>query len=1613
MTPTPDQTPARRFVTSEERLRALLDITGHLDKAHTLIENLPTWLEEATPGALEALEKAHDESQRAREKARRLLNRVKPLDTFCAEKLTAFLAAKALGDLDIHHDTLEVPKRNLSGVGADLGGLLIETVTRHKYSLLQAAMQNFAAASATADGLPEAAVVRIGAKKQVAPTLSALQFVQYCRELDLGAAYQAHLREVFNLPDLEEGPVDPTRGYNPALAAIGQSRCMDMQIDLHIAYAKRDLDQATYLFLQQLIRADFPAREVTSLLLDGKPLAWHGVSLNEACIWSVLIFSQSLFEGFSRGPFLVYMPNEPVRPWYRYELLEDFKLYLTLKLQVKSYRRFFAGYLDEAERFDFFERFDRSRTLYSVEPLPVTANLSAFFFNAYVTKLQLDTQVLAVPKAQVDEQARQQRLQDYLDAGLTILNVAGLVVPLLGQLMMGVAIGQLLGEVFEGVEDWRHNDRQAALKHLVNVAENLASMALFAAGASVVGRLRQTRADTQRFFDGMEAVRLPDRRSRLWRSREAPYRQALDITGAVASPRGVYQILGQSYVKVDGSLYAIVFDDRIGYWRALHPQRESAFRPFLTHNRQGGWQFTFERPLQWQDPAYLLTRLDPGLAELPAGHLQDIARITEMTVPRLQQLAQENLPLPERFRDCTMRFHFNQRIRDLLWQVEHRSQLDPRTAYTQLLALPTIEGWPRGRFFEVLDHEGQLIERYPETAPFDYEDLSIHITESQLAAGEVMSTTLAALDGEETEQLLGGVFAAQDAPAALRRRLLAALKRNHREVYEKLYQDYDGIDIGDHGLLKRHYPNLPTRVAWEVMTDIPTAQRWRLRHTNRVPLLAAQRVRETLDILYEDQAVMGLHLPELAGEATWRLAMGLFARLPGWPENVFLQLRQVSATGLVLGQAGNETAALKRTVIATAQGFEALPPQVAAPGTVFSGPQGFYQAVIESLEPRQRKRLQLEGSDADVQLRNKVMFKAQDERSQLSSLLWPERATLPEQAPACVQAVRVSELATYPSGLVRQVRKLYPRFDDLRIASFLKGLGPDNLARAKAVEALAQQYEALRRALKLWCSERASLEKLPKPLSDYRWSRLQSAQTIKRCWQSAILMADEYGEQVPSLSLDDMAVGPLPTLPAGVQFDAIKQLSLKRMGLNDDVAYFLKHFKGLHSLELTGNELTRLPEVLSHMPGLQRLYLNDNRLQLTEYMRAKLADMRGLRVLNLSDNPLIDPPQVSRIFELRHLSLSNCRLKELPSGLSRIPYLENVDLRDNDIVELPDWLFTQSRQRAEIINLRHNPLDARSRLLLSNFRDSVGVGMGFLEDDIARLNEQRARELWLAQEWSSRFREKERAWKGLNDEPGSDGLFKLLAELGGTADSMQVREDMDRRVWRVLEAAAGDVQLREEIFERAATPLNCDDAAAVSFSNLEVLVEVHEATLQLQGGPPNARSLLRLGKGLFRLEQLEAMARAHSDEHPLSDPLEVSLAYRTGLVEQFYLPGQPRHMRFSSLGGVTPQALSSAEGQVRAAELSPALMTFLVDLPFWVGYLKRTFSHRFEQVNAPYDERLQALFDQSLTLDDMTYRDQMNEVLREQRLAERAELERLSEEALKHQELVGCGLPSG
>lgn len=147
----------------------------------------------------------------------------------------------------------------------------------------------------------------------------------------------------------------------------------------------------------------------------------------------------------------------------------------------------------------------------------------------------------------------------------------------------------------------------------------------------------------------------------------------------------------------------------------------------------------------------------PSLGTLPAGHLRDIAAITDATLPRLQQIARQNLPLPERLRERALRFRQNQEVRDLIWQMEHQAPLDAATTRVQMLALPLMEGWPQGRLFELLD-EQYLLERHPDTAPFGLRrpEHPHHHGASETRASPVQPT--GGPRPQETARLLGGTF---------------------------------------------------------------------------------------------------------------------------------------------------------------------------------------------------------------------------------------------------------------------------------------------------------------------------------------------------------------------------------------------------------------------------------------------------------------------------------------------------------------------------------------------------------------------------------------------------------------------------------------------------------------------------------------------------------------------------------------------------------------------------------------------------------------------------------------------------------------------------------------
>jgi hypothetical protein len=133
---------------------ALLEATADLESADALQKNLPDWLLKASPTSLSGLDQTAQALQLHRAKLESILNDLLPLKKFCSEKLSAALAKKWPVNFDVERDHLELPGEECGcpAIPSTNGGEpQFPLATR---SLLDAAMQNFSAGEAMADGFP-------------------------------------------------------------------------------------------------------------------------------------------------------------------------------------------------------------------------------------------------------------------------------------------------------------------------------------------------------------------------------------------------------------------------------------------------------------------------------------------------------------------------------------------------------------------------------------------------------------------------------------------------------------------------------------------------------------------------------------------------------------------------------------------------------------------------------------------------------------------------------------------------------------------------------------------------------------------------------------------------------------------------------------------------------------------------------------------------------------------------------------------------------------------------------------------------------------------------------------------------------------------------------------------------------------------------------------------------------------------------------------------------------------------------------------------------------------------------------------------------------------------
>lgn len=644
---------------------------------------VPTWLAQASAEQRTRYNLLAEQSLESQVAVQRLCSRFEAADTFIETRLAVALRERLGVTVSLRGSELislhyPVHNPNLQ---------IRRTVDVQRSNLLRAAMANFTAEQA--DGgfetgsviLPagEFKVLGSGAtlyeydRQRVAP-ITPRQFAHLCREQDFGAQYQRHFDQVFA----------PASGPLGTLGALQLNLNDGFTLALQQAIISQAVSVEAGKAVQALMDAGTGVSAATAQW-NGQPLQLHSVQLlvtwthKGTALQRVGVFTQA---GDLARPCVAYLPGDPQQPFKEYATVAGFAEALRERLRTPGFRQLCKGFVALSEQAPFVERLVQTlnpgtlpppaKTLAPADPdadiglrtAAVTQALPAWLHGQLLHQLRNDAQTLLVPNAIVDSQVSAQRWQTLLTLGLDGLQVVAGFVPALGVLMVGAGALQLLAEVFIGIDDWTHGQRQDALKHLLSVAQNAAVMGVTLGIGAAIHR--------SSFVEGMLPVLDSEGRSRLLDASMDAFVSDHELPAdLLPNALGQYVDGSRRYIKLDGQLYRLGQDAGSERWHLRHPTRP--YRLAVRHNGQGAWRAQHEQPSTWTT-ATALRRLGHRVEGLDDAVLEQARQACGLSEAGLLRLHNESLPMPAALSDTLNDFR-------LLREVDKLPEADQAQAF--------------------------------------------------------------------------------------------------------------------------------------------------------------------------------------------------------------------------------------------------------------------------------------------------------------------------------------------------------------------------------------------------------------------------------------------------------------------------------------------------------------------------------------------------------------------------------------------------------------------------------------------------------------------------------------------------------------------------------------------------------------------------------------------------------------------------------------------------------------------------------------------------------------------------------------------------------------------
>lgn len=1629
--PTPDNSKGRHY----SLIKRSIDKTftsASLDRAVALAATplkIDPWYAMATARQHDKLQAANLKAWASQGKVDRLFGNAADLQKFAAPLLQAKLKERFGVEHDVNTTYLRLylPK-SLPWYTLDVtGGSTTRTV-----SLLQAALHNFAEKERVdADSQYITEPDKEDGRFDVIAlknTMPIDQFQALCRELDIGAQYQRHLAS-YLLP------------AEPLAEAVLQTKVVQSQQDAlafaaEMALLNGDIQYDAYKLVLDLLAGKTPL-----LLNQRREMHCCELSMLEKRLTGIVLLIPAKLDKRGIRRVIVYVPHDPDHPLKEYASPAEFINELARQLREdkvsasaeKSYRQFFAQFVDQQDRGHFFaeleqrlytlkwhEKTDRSdqRPTWRKEPI-ATPNLQfrqvylgtdvwQHLYQSKLNKILNDARQIAVSTADTDSLARWAWWDNFKQIVSDIFNAALLIatpfVPGLGELMMAYTAYQLTSDVIEGVVDLAEGLASEAAAHVISVVTDIIQLATFQAGAKL-GEWLRPRLSV--LVDGMLPVKLPDGKTRLWHPDLSPYEQHTLALPSASKPdnHGLHQHADKTLLPLEEKLYHVEKprDPSLSTThRIKHPRRANAYSPKLEHNGHGAWVHEGENPVEWDSPT-LMRRLGHRVARFSDTQREQIRISSGTTDDALRRMYSDKAEPPPLLTDTIKRFSACADVQVASANIRTGLPIDPAAVWFEPM-LTSLSGWPPEcalKVFENNDLSGPS-RQYGNPLATTAQTLSIGLPE--LTSGQLPERVLAFLDEARIATLLGTNVATSERVQTLRDLLAEAVDQQRAELSTYRYQASERSNKLDVQTLRQTYPDLPLSAADKLLRQAKPAELQRISDENRLPLRIKTQARDVDFEAATARAYDGFYQQERMTAETERLALNTLKYHSDSFGDLRIEVRYGTHDGELRSSAGPEDAKTIRRLIRDGRGhYEVLDE---ANRQLYSAGD-FYQALLYALPEDALDALGYRRGHGPL-LKAWIMEKSAAPADRRSVLAEPPISPLIPFATETL--VRGGGLSKAPATPEERVRELYPSMSEQEADAFVEALrskGDPDLA----ITRLKDELDALRKILHDW------RESFTAPDSNHdspdAWRALHDfnrnggqaiAEQLLECFSReseafdkrsvhpeggyTLDLSSEFGQ----LKLDRWW-GKLMELP-GIQkyLDQINVLTLDRAHFSGGKTGLLKDLPNLRHLSARKCDLSELPAAIGNLRQLETLRLSDNHIPMNAQANEQLRNLTRLQTLRLDNNPLQRPPDVARMPRLRVLSLSNTGLSEWPTGLfydaegpKNRPRGFYLDLSDCPIDSLPA-VITGSDHAFIVARTRLDPssLSDVARVNFANYRRSVGLAA----ENVYKKATARELTYWSPPEDTGVFttgapglgRYRVQSWHDVLAEPGSEGFFRLIRKQRESQDYRYAasRKQLTRRVWQMVEAAAIDSTLREELFKQARAPESCGDAGAQLFNNMGMRVLVSQAKAESLSFTERQARLVKLAKSASRLERVGDIARdtikkrqAAFDQQQRSNPpddVEVHLAYETGLAVRLGLPWQSQDMLYRHTADVSPADIDSAYDKIIHDEQGNGLVDRMIELfedPFWEQHLRESHPQRYADNDQRIDEKLGLLEDLS------------------------------------------------